>query len=1167
MRVKCAMGLWLMVAAQVFGQTVTTLNLSTQGHNPDFASFPFTRPISTGPAVPATCQLGQMFFNTAAAPGQNIYACTQTNTWTLLGAFTLVPAGPSTLGGVLVSGNSALSIGNDGLLSANVGTGAGTLAAGNDTRIVNALQPTSQIPATNVIGLARSATTDTTSASNISTGTLNVTLLPSTINSNTTGNAATASSLAVVPKGCNTGQFSVGISGTGTSNCAQVAYTQLSNTPSLNNQTVQVSGGTQQQRPTLNFVAGSNLTITPADNGLNTTTLTISGTGLQAPSTTNKLLKYTTGSSTTAAQASDVTSALGFTPQNVVGLNAPSGYAGLDATGLLLATEMPPAISSNTSGKAATATALAALPLACSGGQFATGIGANGNAICGTPTGTSGLPDPGTNGLVKRTGANADAVAAAGVDYYAPGTQINDLDLPNTITSSITGNASTATALAAAPTACAAGQVLAQILPNGNPGTCVPSNYNTLLVNSTSQTQRAKLAVNAGSNITITSADNGSDTTTLTIGATGGTGSGLADPGANGLVKRTASNTTTAAIAGTDYYAPGATIASTDLPATIAANTTGNASTATALKVAPSGCAGGQFVTQISANGTPACGVAASGGPSITSGTTVPTVPGCSALTKGAGYLQTGIAGGSSGSALYICSTGPAGFNGGYAWVPQSGHHVNVMAFGARADGSTDDSAAFQTAINFASTLNRYTQYDGTNPYLGADVYVPCGAYGIANPIVLPRVGTGSFSNGPNNGVVGLVGESSTCSILQGIAGSGFYGVTGVMVTNTGSGYTSAPSISFSGGCTTEPGAASLIMGHTTNVADIYITTPASGCTSQPTCTVSGGGGSGATCITVGRAMIEWADITTGFIRTFGQKIMNLGFYPPKTAGAMGIHFTLGSNTTPQDPTCTIGGGTVCDRMEQALFENLHAEDDNVYHPAFIYFGADCNTCILHNVTNDPAHQATAVYQTVLIATNLWAQAISGEGEGLQYGKIDTIGCGDSKGGSAPCFQGRLQRTTMSNTFCDGIRAPVGNQTCYAFYNSSNVKLDNIGNDGDSGQQILLQNSRNFVGEVIGVGSPTVTGVTQPLGGLYLINSSNNRFTGHTAGQSYANSYPGTYSLLVDSTSYQNEFFDWQIQGTNDVVMSNPTNNFMQYCLAGSCGTNSAWLTMGTAPF
>lgn len=84
---------------QAFAQTTTTttpttLNLQTQGRNPDFATFPFTRPISVGSTLPSTCQVGQLYFNTAAAAGSNLYACTATNTWTLESA----PASASSSG-------------------------------------------------------------------------------------------------------------------------------------------------------------------------------------------------------------------------------------------------------------------------------------------------------------------------------------------------------------------------------------------------------------------------------------------------------------------------------------------------------------------------------------------------------------------------------------------------------------------------------------------------------------------------------------------------------------------------------------------------------------------------------------------------------------------------------------------------------------------------------------------------------------------------------------------------------------------------------------------------------------------------------------------------------------------------------------------------------------
>lgn len=44
-----------------------------------------SRSVVAGTTLPATCSVGQIFFKTNATAGSNLYGCTSTNTWTLLG--------------------------------------------------------------------------------------------------------------------------------------------------------------------------------------------------------------------------------------------------------------------------------------------------------------------------------------------------------------------------------------------------------------------------------------------------------------------------------------------------------------------------------------------------------------------------------------------------------------------------------------------------------------------------------------------------------------------------------------------------------------------------------------------------------------------------------------------------------------------------------------------------------------------------------------------------------------------------------------------------------------------------------------------------------------------------------------------------------------------------
>jgi hypothetical protein len=64
----------------------TLIDLRTQAKSVDFSSAATTKPSKLGAVLPATCSVGETFFNSAAPAGHNLYGCTTTNSWTLLGA-------------------------------------------------------------------------------------------------------------------------------------------------------------------------------------------------------------------------------------------------------------------------------------------------------------------------------------------------------------------------------------------------------------------------------------------------------------------------------------------------------------------------------------------------------------------------------------------------------------------------------------------------------------------------------------------------------------------------------------------------------------------------------------------------------------------------------------------------------------------------------------------------------------------------------------------------------------------------------------------------------------------------------------------------------------------------------------------------------------------------
>lgn len=120
MRIKYILATVLLVPA--FGQT--RLDVGAQAKNIDFGNAALVRPFRTGATLPGTCIAGEMFFNTQAASGSNVFGCVSANTWVLQGGGATVPLR------IARTDSTTLTVGTDCTVAApcNVRLGAITYA-------------------------------------------------------------------------------------------------------------------------------------------------------------------------------------------------------------------------------------------------------------------------------------------------------------------------------------------------------------------------------------------------------------------------------------------------------------------------------------------------------------------------------------------------------------------------------------------------------------------------------------------------------------------------------------------------------------------------------------------------------------------------------------------------------------------------------------------------------------------------------------------------------------------------------------------------------------------------------------------------------------------------------------------------------------------------------
>jgi hypothetical protein len=506
-----------------------------------------------------------------------------------------------------------------------------------------------------------------------------------------------------------------------------------------------------------------------------------------------------------------------ITNSGVVSVVGTAGQINTSGTTGNITLSLPATLAVGITGNAATATALATNGTNCGAGQAAQGVDAAGNAEgCFTPPGGGGTGNvigPATNTInrIPQWSGNNNLTLKDGLDVASSNSPSNIVQRDpsgnfsaGTITATLAGNATTATALAANGTNCSVGQAAAGVDASGNAEGCfTPSGAGNVATAGTLTSGQLVIGQGAQSiavgnltgdvtttgstattiaNLAVTNAKIAASTIDLTTKVTGllpaaninqannyawtGTQdmSGAtshtipiaagATPSASGQIAyNSTTNTWRAGVNGVSK-----TIAMTD------SNITGNAATATALAADGTNCSAGQAAAGIDAAGNAQGCFVPSGsgnvlGPGTNTDSFIPQWNGANSNTLKNGLAVASINTASAvvqrdGSGNFTAGTITATLSGTATSLAVNGTNCSAGQFplGVDASGNAESCTALPTTI--AGTTNQITASGSTG---AITLSIPASA----------QLNIANLTNLTSNGVVTTSGGTGAISVTQ----------------------------------------------------------------------------------------------------------------------------------------------------------------------------------------------------------------------------------------------------------------------------------------------------------------------------------------------------------------------------------------------------------------